>query len=229
MSKAAVAFITFRHGDRPGWPRSRRAIREEHGNIMTQIFVRTGQPGIAPEREVIDRYDINGYFSKTEGTADKLYTFVKSGIRQYYLLGLGMVMAGITHALMETPARSSRVYSAISREAWSMTARGNHMTNGRNCVAFVEGTHVIAGNWSDTDSETLATHERLAQLPSVALGANGDTCVVDGTDFAISIGGSVTSAPMTFLAHGTAAPPPIEIPLFHGLARDFSTLWKAAG
>jgi hypothetical protein len=44
---------------------------------------RTGQPGIAPERDVIDRYDINGYFSKVETTEDKLYSKVKEGIRQF--------------------------------------------------------------------------------------------------------------------------------------------------
>jgi hypothetical protein len=42
---------------------------------MTTIYVRTGQPGLAPERDVIDRYDINGYFSKAETTEDKLYSW----------------------------------------------------------------------------------------------------------------------------------------------------------
>ena len=58
-------------------------IREEMGNKFTQLFIRTGQPGIAPEREVIDRYDISGYFTKVEATEDKLYSLVKSGVRQY--------------------------------------------------------------------------------------------------------------------------------------------------
>ena len=53
------------------------------GNKLTQLFIRTGQPGIAPERDVIDRHDINGYFTKSEATEDKLYSLVKSGVRQY--------------------------------------------------------------------------------------------------------------------------------------------------
>ncbi|MDD1612621.1 MAG: hypothetical protein LUQ57_05710 [Methylococcaceae bacterium] len=48
-------------------------IRNNLGNKLTQIFIRTGQPGVAPEREVIDKYDINGYFTKVEATEDKLY------------------------------------------------------------------------------------------------------------------------------------------------------------
>ena len=58
-------------------------IREEMDNHLTQLFVRTGQPGVAPERSVIDRYDINGYFTKAETTEDKLYTLTKSGVRQF--------------------------------------------------------------------------------------------------------------------------------------------------
>src|SRR5262245_61363682 len=38
-------------------------IRETMKNPVTQIYIRTGQPGLAPERSVIDRYDINGYFT----------------------------------------------------------------------------------------------------------------------------------------------------------------------
>src|SRR5205823_9173549 len=59
-------------------------IRETLGRPAVQLFIRTGQPGIAPERAVIDRYDINGYFTKVEATEDKLYSLVKSGIRQYF-------------------------------------------------------------------------------------------------------------------------------------------------
>ena len=36
-----------------------RHIRETMMNRLTQIYIRTGQPGIAPEREVIDRYEIS--------------------------------------------------------------------------------------------------------------------------------------------------------------------------
>src|SRR5215218_3427668 len=58
-------------------------IRNTLGNKFTQLYVRTGQPGSAPERSVIDRYDINGYFTKAEATEDKLYSLVKAGIRQF--------------------------------------------------------------------------------------------------------------------------------------------------
>ena len=59
-----------------------RYIRETLRNSLSQLYIRTGQPGVTPERSVIDRYDINGYFTKAEATEDKLYSLVKAGVRQ---------------------------------------------------------------------------------------------------------------------------------------------------
>lgn len=58
-------------------------IREDLGNRFTRIILRTGQPGQAPERTVIVNYDINDYKSKTELTAQKLFTAVMSSLRSY--------------------------------------------------------------------------------------------------------------------------------------------------
>ncbi|MEM9301774.1 MAG: DUF3369 domain-containing protein [Pseudomonadota bacterium] len=58
-------------------------IRNEIGNNRVRIILRTGQPGQAPEEEVIVRYDINGYKEKTELTAQKLFTTVYSALRSY--------------------------------------------------------------------------------------------------------------------------------------------------
>ncbi|MDR1162850.1 MAG: response regulator, partial [Candidatus Accumulibacter sp.] len=60
-----------------------RHIRDTLGNTMTRIILRTGQPGQAPERQVILEYDINDYKTKTELTAQKLFTSVVAGLRAY--------------------------------------------------------------------------------------------------------------------------------------------------
>jgi response regulator RpfG family c-di-GMP phosphodiesterase len=60
-----------------------RQVREELGNALVRIILRTGQPGQAPERQVIINYDINDYKSKSELTAQKLFTAVTTGIRSY--------------------------------------------------------------------------------------------------------------------------------------------------
>lgn len=58
-------------------------IREELGNRMVRIILRTGQPGQAPERKVILEYDINDYKHKAELTAQRLFTSVLSALRSY--------------------------------------------------------------------------------------------------------------------------------------------------
>lgn len=60
-----------------------RYIREQLRNPDLQIVLRTGHPGMAPEREVVTGYEINGYFLKTEMTAQKLTSVVIGGLRAY--------------------------------------------------------------------------------------------------------------------------------------------------
>ncbi len=63
-----------------------RHIREHLGNHAVRIILRTGQPGQAPERQVIDQYEINDYKSKSELTADKLYTAAATALRSYHYI-----------------------------------------------------------------------------------------------------------------------------------------------
>ena len=60
-----------------------KTIRERLGNPYTQIIIRTGQPGQAPEREVIVSYEINDYKTKTELTSIKLFTVALASLRTY--------------------------------------------------------------------------------------------------------------------------------------------------
>lgn len=58
-------------------------IREDLKNRFIRIVLRTGQPGQAPEAEVIANYDINDYKEKTELTSRKLFTLMYSTLRSY--------------------------------------------------------------------------------------------------------------------------------------------------
>jgi response regulator RpfG family c-di-GMP phosphodiesterase len=60
-----------------------RRIRDEVGNQHVRIILRTGQPGQAPEQDVVSSYDINDYKAKTELTAQKLYTTITAALRAY--------------------------------------------------------------------------------------------------------------------------------------------------
>jgi len=58
-------------------------IREEIGRHNVQIILRTGQPGYAPENEIIERYEINAYKTKNELTKSRLFTVLATAIRSY--------------------------------------------------------------------------------------------------------------------------------------------------
>ncbi|MBN1970624.1 MAG: hypothetical protein JXR48_06500 [Candidatus Delongbacteria bacterium] len=60
-----------------------KEIRDKLKNSSVRIILRTGQPGMAPERKVIHDYDINDYREKNDLSSQKLYTSVLSALRAY--------------------------------------------------------------------------------------------------------------------------------------------------
>ena len=60
-----------------------RYVRQELNNLRVRIVLRTGQPGQAPEEQVVRDYDINDYREKTELTRRKFFTTVYSALRSY--------------------------------------------------------------------------------------------------------------------------------------------------
>ena len=60
-----------------------KRIRAELGNQLVRIVLRTGQAGLAPEQKVIVSHEINDYKTKTELTAQKLFTTLVGSLRNY--------------------------------------------------------------------------------------------------------------------------------------------------
>jgi response regulator RpfG family c-di-GMP phosphodiesterase len=61
-------------------------IRDELKNPFVRIILRTGQPGIAPEMDVINQYDINDYMDKATLNNQRLITVLTTSIRSFNLL-----------------------------------------------------------------------------------------------------------------------------------------------
>ncbi|MCH8619223.1 DUF3369 domain-containing protein [Undibacterium sp. TS12] len=77
-----------------------KRIREELNNQLVRIVLRTGQPGQAPEKNVIVDYDINDYKTKTELTTQRLFTTVIASLRAYEgLLSIERSRQGLTRIL----------------------------------------------------------------------------------------------------------------------------------
>lgn len=75
-------------------------IRDVLANKNVRIVLRTGQPGQAPEREVITAFDINDYKEKTELTSSKLFTVVYSSLRAYRdIVAIGAGKRGLAQVI----------------------------------------------------------------------------------------------------------------------------------
>ena len=60
-----------------------RHIREERGNRTMRIILRTGVGGNAPQRRIVNEYEINDYRTKAELSSGKLFTSVVKSLRNY--------------------------------------------------------------------------------------------------------------------------------------------------
>ncbi|MDM8569454.1 DUF3369 domain-containing protein [Thiotrichales bacterium HSG1] len=63
-------------------------IRNELKYSLIRLIIRTGQPGMVPEKEVIERYDIDDYKAKTELTSNRLYTTIRLALKSYHDLSV---------------------------------------------------------------------------------------------------------------------------------------------
>lgn len=90
-------------------------IRQQLNNSLIRIVIRTGQPGVAPERQVIDNYDIDDYKDKTELTAAKLYTTVRSTLKAYRdLHTINTNRLGLERVLQSAPSIYQLEHSSLS-------------------------------------------------------------------------------------------------------------------
>lgn len=143
-----------------------RQIREELGNHFVRIVLRTGQPGQAPEREVVSDYDINDYKEKTELTATKLYTLMHTGLSLYReLVGMDRSRTGLERVMKA----SAQIFELKS---FSEFARG--VLHQLGALVHAPGHNVIvhAGLAAQRNQEG-----RLA-----AMVGTGDYDQVDGND-----------------------------------------------
>ena len=101
-----------------------RFLREELGNTLTRIILRTGQTGAAPELKVITNYDINDYRDKTELTSQKLLGAVTVALRGYQDLMTIQTLARKLRKERETLAKTEEIAHTGSWE-WAIDT-GQH-------------------------------------------------------------------------------------------------------
>jgi CheY-like chemotaxis protein len=94
-----------------------RRIREELGNNLVRIVLRTGQPGEALEHSIVLDYDINDFWCKTDLTTRKLFTTVISSLRSYAsLVDAEQRIASLSTALH----RAQQTEAALGQHVWTL-------------------------------------------------------------------------------------------------------------
>ena len=192
-------------------------IRNTLGNHTIQLFIRTGQPGVAPEREVIDTYDINGYFTKAEATEDKLYSLVKSGVRQA-LSFLAATLTSIESSMLNEHAGSRESLRRFLHTAPVFQRDGHFL--------FIDG-EAITGTLPSVDAKTLMA--QLDQMDGQPLSPNGDKFVADDDrNMMIKVAGTETSAEVVQVIQGDwqFIPPDIVKSFGHSTLSNLASHWN---
>lgn len=145
-------------------------IRDTLRNGMLRIVIRTGQPGMAPERFVIDHYDIDDYKDKTELTAQRLYTTVRSalkGFRDLRTIDLNRQgLAGILDAAPEIYRISTRslneFFQGILTQVIALCQLddSSFMSTIDGMVATIDGQEIVV----QAKSEDFPTGERFEEI-----------------------------------------------------------------
>lgn len=174
-------------------------IRNELGNTTAQIFIRTGQAGLAPEREVIDKYDISGYFSKIEMTQNKLYSVVKSSVRQYLSYGMAQATIELLNNLIAALGSRQNILYAVRPVA------GMSDSQVETPRWLIINGEVLFADEVDAD-RALALLKRLSESRGAPLNPYGDSYVKDKEGYQlIRVAGGPQLHPLQFvngLTHG---------------------------
>lgn len=91
-------------------------IRNTLGNRFLRLVLRTGQPGQAPELEMITNYDINDYKYKTELTRERLFSTVYTSLSVYRDL---MALEASRKGLEKVIEASAHIFELRSVEAFT--------------------------------------------------------------------------------------------------------------
>ena len=205
-------------------------MRETMKDRITQIYVRTGQAGLAPERAVIDRYDINGYFTKVELTEQKLYTLVKGGVRHVHKIARDDVMFAVINALIANASSTERMSLVFQHMIGALRegADGRPTQDVEPRVAILMGGKIAANGMGMDDQAVLVRSGELAGMPGRPFGANGDRYVVDGNHFQVTVPASETTMESRFLAVTTGDTMEFMVEPYYRMLHAAGGLWKQA-
>ncbi|MEZ4464975.1 MAG: response regulator [bacterium] len=185
-------------------------IRGALDNQVMPLIIRTGQAGKAPEREVIDRYEITGYINKVEATEGRLYSLIKGAIRQYAMTAYDYHAGQLLFHLitnLRSPARARKAVEACL-DALGRSPAGVLLDS-------VHHSHCVVGPRFYAGSGTLADamrgrglRDQLALTPPTPVSRTGDRIHVTDEHLLVHVEGTADHPTPLQSVWTIAAPPP---------------------
>lgn len=228
ISTLAVAFIDVVMESNKAGLELCQYIREDLNNSTTQLYIRTGQPGIAPERDIIDRYDINGYFTKAEATEDKLYTLVKSGARQYLSIRQLQGMLKLVDTFIIAGYSQQKLEEELERVLQGFTIDWGK-ADGTGFYVAIDGQSLMSHAAMD-EPMAMALKDKLDSHESTPLGPDGNSYVKDEHNNLLINVVSKPHQPEAFLLFKEMpfAPPDNVVNTLHFGFKSLATIWARA-
>ncbi|MBF0424436.1 MAG: GAF domain-containing protein [Magnetococcales bacterium] len=167
-----------------------RFVREEMKNTFVRIILRTGRSAMAPERDVVLQYDINGYIDKSDLKAHQLLSTIVTGLRGYRDLRRIQYLAS-SNELLEQRVRERTVAlneanAVLNRKNTELEKEISERQAVEKTKEHIHESTVIIGRLLHIALEPLTLLEQLQQalelilsVPWLSLAAQGGIFLVD--------------------------------------------------
>lgn len=150
------------------------------GHVRPRVILRTGQPGYAPELQVVNKYDINDYRTKGELTQTRLFTAITAAIRTFQQLTLvdaqRYELENFAHALghdFKQTTRQIKSYSDLIADA----IKSNQPTDSLQMLDYLSNAARRLGALVDVLSQYTLLN-RPPEITAIDLGdVLGEVCV----------------------------------------------------
>lgn len=180
-----------------------RDIRNDLNLSRTQIILRTGQPGMASEDDVIANYEINGYLAKSDLTPSKLFSAITTARRAYRQLCKEAHGTTAANAPIETASPSA---NELEIEAFTLKAMMQFAALFKTpCMGFVL-RRLLPGQ----PLTVTATTPEFSNLSGLTLQAIQDRQFSDRVEFCLATRESVIDQEAaTLFVPGSQLPPTV--------------------
>ena len=213
-------------------------IRDEMENRQSQLFIRTGQPGLSTEMDVIDKYDINGYFTKIEVTRTKLYSLIKSSVRQYLSYSMALSTAEILKNLISASLEVTKYYPELSLYSLTRSRRaildvvrplGGYSSELEDISRWLFVDRFVLFGEEIDSSMGIEIRDKMLSLKGIVLDPDGDQYIKGEEGFhLIQVTEKPTQSEIIYLFQTRFEPPEHVIKLMYSVFIGLSTAWRQA-